>query len=76
MKLQILVPQYNEDDAILKGLLDSIAMQRGVDFNEIGVVIVNDGSDVLISREFLQSYPFEIEYWLGDHAGAAGFVGW
>lgn len=71
MKLQILVPQYNEDDAILKGLLDSIAMQRGVDFNEIGVVIVNDGSDVLISRELLQSYPFEIEYWLGDHAGVS-----
>ena len=45
MKLQILVPQYEETDEIIKPLLDSIALQQNVDFNEIGVIIVNDGSD-------------------------------
>lgn len=62
MKLQILVPQYNEDQSIVKRLLDSIANQVCVDFNEIGVVIVNDGNiDATPSREFLNSYPFVVK---------------
>ena len=53
MKLQILVPQYNEDESIIKCLLDSIAVQIKVDFNDIGVIIVNDGSDCLLDVNFL-----------------------
>ena len=55
MKLQILVPQYNESDKEIKPLLDSIAIQQNVDFKEVGVIICNDGSDTLLSREFLES---------------------
>ena len=58
MKLQILIPQYEETDEIVKPLLDSIAIQQNIDFNDIGVIIVNDGSDVHLSDDFLQSYPF------------------
>ena len=39
MKLQILVPHYKETVEEMKPLLDSIAIQQNVDFNEIGVVI-------------------------------------
>ena len=35
MTLQFLVPQYNETDEIVKPLLDSIALQQNVDFEEI-----------------------------------------
>ena len=38
MKLQILVPQYEEDDSVIKPLLDSLAIQQNVDFNEFGVI--------------------------------------
>lgn len=71
MKLQILVPQYQETDEIIKPLLDSIAIQQNVDFNEIGVIIVNDGSDVHLNRTFLDSYPFKIEYYLDGHKGVS-----
>ena len=71
MKLQILVPQYKETDDIIKPLLDSIALQQQVDFNEIGVIICNDGTDVHLSREFLDSYPFTIEYYLCEHKGVS-----
>ena len=47
---------------MVKPLLDSIALQQSVDFNEVGVIIVNDGSDVFLSDEFLNSYPFKVEY--------------
>lgn len=71
MKLQILVPQYKEDDKVLKPLLDSIALQQNVDMNEIGVVIVNDGSDVHLSEDFINSYPYKIDYILNEHKGVS-----
>ena len=72
MKLQILVPQYKETDEIIKPLLDSIALQQNVDFDEVGVIIVNDGTDVYLSSKLLDSYPYEIEYYIGPHRGVSG----
>ena len=43
MKLQILIPHYKETFNEIKPLLDSIAIQQSVDFNEIGVIICHDG---------------------------------
>lgn len=72
MKLQILIPQYKETDEVIKPLLDSIAIQQNVDLkNEVGVVIANDGSDVHLSDEFLDSYPFDIKYILAPHQGVS-----
>ena len=72
MKLQILVPQYNETDEVVKNLLDSISLQQNVPFDEIGVIICNDGSDIYLSEEFLNSYPFIIEYHKEPHRGISG----
>lgn len=71
MKLQILVPQYEETDAVVKPLLDSIAIQQNVPFDEIGVIICNDGSDVFLSEDFLNSYPYKIEYHKEPHRGVS-----
>lgn len=72
MKLQILVPQYNETDSDVKNLLDSIAIQQNVDLkNEVGVIIVNDGSDVFLSDELLNSYEFKVEYYKNEHKGVS-----
>lgn len=71
MKLQILVPQYRETDAVVKPLLDSIMVQQNVDFSEVGVIICNDGSDVRLSQKLLESYPFKVEYFLCEHKGVS-----
>ena len=72
MKLQILVPQYKETDEIIKPLLDSIAIQQNVDLkNDISVIIVNDGTDVHLSENLLNSYPFKIDYYLNEHKGVS-----
>lgn len=71
MKLQFLIPQYKETNEIIKPLLDSIAIQQNVDMNEIGAIIVNDGSNVYLSDEFLQSFPFKIEYYKEEHRGVS-----
>lgn len=70
-KLQLLIPQYDEDDKTIKPLLDSVALQQQIDFGEVGVIICNDGSDVRLTKEFLESYPFDIEYHICEHNGVS-----
>lgn len=72
MKLQILIPQYNETDEVIKPLLDSIALQQNIPFDEIGAIICNDGSETFLSDELLNSYPFKIEYFKEPHRGVSG----
>ena len=71
MKLQILIPQYKETNEILKPLLDSIALQQSVPMDEIGIVICNDGSDTYLTEDFLNSYPFKVEYHKEPHRGVS-----
>lgn len=72
MKLQILVPQYQETEDIIKPLLDSIEVQQNVDLkNDVGVIVVNDGTEVHLSEEFLKRYSFPIEYHLIEHRGVS-----
>lgn len=67
-----MIPQYQETDEIVKPLLDSIAIQQNVLFDEIGVIICNDGSDVFLSDKLLKSYPFQIDYYKEPHRGVSG----
>lgn len=71
MKLQILIPQYDETDEVVKPLLDSLAIQQTVDFNDLGVIICNDGSETFLSEELLNSYPFKVEYHKEPHRGVS-----
>lgn len=71
MKLQVLIPQYEETDTILKPLLDSIALQQSVPMDEIGVIICNDGSDTFLTDDFLNSYPYAVEYHNEPHRGVS-----
>ena len=72
MKLQILVPQYKETNEIIKPLLDSIEVQQNVDLkNDVGVIIVNDGTNIHLTKEFLDKYSFNIDYYLNEHKGVS-----
>lgn len=73
MNLQILIPQYNENEQLISKLLDSIQLQQGIDLDtDIGVIIVNDGSNTFLSEEFLDHYDFPIEYHKDPHRGIPG----
>lgn len=70
-KLQFLIPQYNETETDIKNLLDSIEIQQNIDMDDIGAIIVNDGSDVILSSDFLDSYSYDIEYLREPHKGVS-----
>lgn len=71
MKIDILVPQYRETEEVIRPLLDSIATQQNVDFENVGVIICNDGTDVLLDEEFLSGYPYKITYIKCEHRGVS-----
>lgn len=71
MVLQILIPQYKETERDIQKLLDSIKWQRNISFKDIGVIIVNDGSDIILNPYFLNSYPFKIDYIRAEHKGVS-----
>ena len=72
MKLQILIPKYNETFPVIKPLLDSIEIQQSVNLaNDVGVIIVNDGSDTIIPSECFTNYSFPIDYHLAPHGGVS-----
>lgn len=75
MLLDIIIPQYKEDEKIIKTLLDSINEQIGVDFSNVKITIVNDCSDVLLSRDFLNSYAnLNIDYIINDSNTGPGLA--
>lgn len=69
MKLQILVPHYKETAEVIKPLLDSIAIQQNVDFNEVGVIICHDGPEAPDLE--LPDYPYEIKQIRQEHLGVS-----
>ena len=76
MKLQLLIPQFNETDEVMRPMLESISTQQGVDLkNDIEVLIGNDGSDIKLSEEFLGSFSYSIRYFRFEHTGLPGTRG-
>lgn len=71
MKLQILIPQYKETDEIIKPMLDSLELQQNVRKDDFGVIIVNDGTDVILSDKLLTNYSYKIEYYKHEHRGVS-----
>ena len=72
MKLEIVVLHYHEPWDMVKYLLDTIKTQKGVDWSDIGVFIVNDGDDVVLDEANFAEYPFSIRYDIKEHTGISG----
>lgn len=71
MRLDIIVPHYHEPWSVCQYLFDSINLQRMVDFNNIRVIMVNDGEDVILDPEVFRNYPFKTEYIVRPHGGVS-----
>ena len=73
MKLQLLVPHYKEPALVLEPLLNSVAIQQAINFDDIGVIIAYDGQEAfeLPEEEWNKKYPFKIKYIKCEHNGVS-----
>lgn len=69
MKVSMIVTHFNEEWEICKPLFDSLAMQLGIDFNDLEVVLVEDGGNELNTELF--DYPFVIKTYNEGHKGVS-----
>lgn len=73
--LEIVVTQYEDGERCIKRLLDSIEIQQCIDFSEIGVIIINDGRNLVLSKKFqskFKNYSFDISYHIEEWSGLSG----
>lgn len=75
MRLSIVVPQYKEDEKMLRKLLNSVELQRQVDFSKIEVIFVNDCNiDYLPKEDIKSGYSFNIEILVAEKNGGPGLA--
>ena len=74
MKLSIIIPQYKESEKMLRQTLNTIENQRGIDFKELEVLIVNDCSDYPPSVDIGADYSFKVKVLRTKKNGGAGLA--
>ena len=68
--LDIIVPHYKEPWETCEFLFNSIQTQKGICFDQIRVIVVNDG-DCLLDEKNFERYPFKVDYFVKEHAGVS-----
>ena len=71
MTLDIVVPHYKEPWETCKYLFDTISTQRGICFDNIRVIVVNDGDDVVFDPGRIPEYPYQIICHVKEHEGVS-----
>ena len=71
MKLEIIIPHYKEPWDTCWYLFNSLAMQRNVPWDEIGVIVVNDGDDPTLDDVDWSASPFRVRYMKKPHGGVS-----
>ena len=58
--LDLIITHYTEPWKVGKPMFDMLAMQREVNFDDVGVILVNDGEDHELPSELFDGYPYDV----------------
>lgn len=68
--LDIIMPHYNEPFDVGRPFFDMLALQRCVDFRQIRVILVHDGT-TKFGKPMIVKYPFQIDQYVIEHKGVS-----
>lgn len=71
MKLDIIVPHYREPWELCKFLFDTIGTQRNVPWENIRVLVINDGDDLVFPDGTFDGYPYRVDYIVKENGGVS-----
>ena len=71
MNLDIIVTHYKEPYETGATLFNSIAMQRMIDFDDVGVILVNDGEEHELPNECFAGLPYQVMQMSIPHGGVS-----
>ena len=69
--LDIIVPHCTEPWETGKKFFDMLALQRGIDFGDIRVILVQDGETDALPDETFEGYPYRVWHVTIEHAGVS-----
>lgn len=69
--LDLIITHYKEPWEIGKPMFDMLALQRMVNFDDVGVILVNDGEENELPKECFDGYPFEVCQMSIPHGGVS-----
>ena len=69
--LDIIITHYKEPGVLGRNLFDSIEMQRDFRFDDLGVILVNDGEDYELDEEYFGGYHYRIHQMSIPHGGVS-----
>ena len=69
MTLDIVVPHYHEPWKLCQPLFDSIALQCGINWDDISVIVVHDGDECVFEDYMFGGYPFRVDNIVKEHSG-------
>ena len=69
--LDIIVTHYKEPWEIGKPLFEILALQRGIDFSDFRVILVNDGEENHLPDELFTEYPYRVDQIDIPHKGVS-----
>lgn len=64
------MPHYKEPWELVEPFFDSLKAQRAIDFDDVRVIMVNDGEDVVFDTHSWL-FPFPTEYYVKPHGGVS-----
>ena len=72
MKLDIIVPHYNEDWEVGRKLFDLLSIQRCANYSDFRVILIDDGPEKNIMPEIeRRNYPYQIIHETIPHQGVS-----
>lgn len=69
--LDLIITHYKEPLEVGKQMFDMLAMQRMVNFDDVGVILVNDGEENELPKECFDGYPYEVCQMNIPHGGVS-----
>lgn len=69
--LDIIVTHYREPWEVGKPLFDMLSLQRGINFGDIRVLLINDGEENHLPDDLFSGYPYTVEQIDIPHGGVS-----
>lgn len=67
-----MITHYKSPWSLGKPWFDMVALQRNIDFSDIGVILVSDGEESKLPDELFTDYPYEVKNLTIPHKGVSG----
>lgn len=71
MRLSLIITHYKEPWSIMRPMIDSLYAQRGIDWKDIEILLIQDGEEGKIERHHYASYGLPILTTTIEHGGVS-----